>query len=1434
MISKYLEILDSVKEYHFPEKIESISNKIISAVKSKHFNSKIAAYFTQMNHNDEPFTHFEEEPDNVTQIKKVINALYHARLACMDLENIEPKKLEHGIENTWLLYNYTIESAYEACRLITHLDIDLRGLFSEELAVLYPLISKLQEFGNSYSEQTKEITNKIKSFPLSYNSGWVSGMAIDKMQASNGDIDYSFLTQFSSVLPSYIEQFSDYVKKYSSEFIENEPKLNQEKLEELRKTALSLLNHLDDLKGNDLIVSVKYLNYIHIIRHVITLSMSSLEQMHNLSDSSQDVIRDNIAQLKYKVLPSLFGLVDKIEVNAMLNPGTLSVPLMEKIKPLYDLLLHYASKPVDFHKKGEELLSIEDSRFLALRLELTYKRIDEANKALIKNQRALQALNDFYKILEDNPAFGKQSVHELPKEIKEQLISHYKVIRPFMTKVDVDLNDALIDSLNGGETWSSYISRPWRWVWGQLPPDHVSLVLEKKEAIRALISKEHNTHLLHKELNNDIIASVHQKADLALFPHSEQSNVFAIDESLACNPLHSNTKNLKFSQDNAGNTILSNPDELTSDQALDLYQWYKNKHNKFINAKDAYIEFIDLLNQYNSAGGSENTLRFSSLDQEQKTKLISLYNRFQPYFIGIMPKDYKTAVIHFDKLLVHGLQSKNNIESTLAIDNVPLDFFLTLNNDLQNHFTQFSLEWIKKSNFFLKISAQKNLDEIKKGHLEHDTSIGKRAHHLIPHTNYSNMINEFRKALYQMTNGLNSAMRKELSASNSGLPFPELEDYNSTLAQSKQVLALKRIFNSLYHLEEIFHELEKLDDRSSKPVYIYHVGLVYYHFDQINKSTKQLLTDPYFKLIGRELFDKAQSLFATLQEHSIAYQAGPDSIPDGETVQHNALWYTINAFYISPKHIRVFSDKDYLTTQELAELQLKAKKATINIETIINSSSSYFKLFLQTPAMYSLYTELKSKLYEFTGTTHDAVIDNLDQIRSQIITPMLLEADHWEMKLGLKPGTISNTMKNITDEYLKGLIYPMHLHSKQHIEIICDESPLEKRMQAIYQKIEKTSKQIDALEIEYAGIETLYKAFQSYENLTTGLIPAPEIAVACSKKHLIDTYKKTLPQLNAMKKAINHEPCLSPEESKIDELLNSSTKEYDVKLYGIKALTISSHQYYLGLRASYHLKFETAKEKLEELTQLADEQAKTNSLFVEEYTQEAFNQHMEAYCNRHIGLQFTDKEYRSKLKEHLLTFKDGIILSAKQADDINLTIKNALQEKIKSFEKNNFAKYYQLDTINAALAQFKAYLSQCTKELETDSSTSENQETIKTKNRLINIQVDIAENEQLSVEERINKIKDNVTTNYFRNKILAQRHIPSINWTYIKQCFLSLLEALHLYTPKRKKLMNHINEAVSKEPQMSELSKRFGLFNTHENTESDEPSLLVPTATLST
>ncbi|HHF7396322.1 TPA: SdhA [Legionella anisa] len=1658
-----------------------------------------------------PFSNYSLDPDNISQIKKLINALYYARLTFLDLENIDVRNIKRSYSDFKLLYSKTIDLAYDASYLLTHLDVDLREMFQEELSVILPLFSKIQAFAEKHAKEKKAIVEALEPMPLAYKAGEVAGIAVDQLRPLSGDVDYNFLTQFSAVLPSYIDQLTHYIEQFSSQIKESEPKLNQEKLDELQKAALHLLNDIENLKGNSIFVSLRFLNYIHIIRNIITLSMSSLEQIGELSESSQDVVRHKLAQLKYEVFPTLFSLVDKIEDYAMLKPGTLSVPLMEKIKVLYEKILYLPKKAIDFKTKGEELLEIEDSRFIELRLEMTYKRIDKANKKLYKIQKASVACTQFFALLND-PSYNNLCLHQLPPEVKKELTKHYKLLKPYMAKLDIDLNELIISRLTepGKEDWYSFIGRMGRTVRfrkRQLPADHISFVLAKKEVLTDLITKDENSQIFHINLNKDLIDSVHKKANLALFPYSEKTNVYTLDESIPlqveqdkdkkskltkkefqqiqnaylrfaklvkdqiaekpafyeknldlstfddkvkneCHQLFKvfqpylssivssefkdsrkslehylsdvftekqvtnipsvelflgldkniqefldrinfewiskndfqkilgaytrfaqiikkqieekpelygnhllltsfdeqakeECRNLfpifqlylkflippefkdcaqnfeqyfaallankpieileappaslflqldKYAQDFFAkwedksqtyynfakkafldkkesqtlatkraedaklhfktiedDKLLQNPEQLSADQTLEVYQWYRNKHNKFLVVQNAYVQFITLLKKEIQVRPQiqGNMLLLNRLDPKVKDQCRNLYSIFQPFFICAVPPEMKEDALKFDKYLVTLLSNRKMNRK----DAPSVRMFLDLDGHFQEFFSRITDEWNRRAQRFYNLAQEKFTFENNSTALKPTPKTG-REHYVIPHQNYSKCIHEFRQSLFEVTKLFNQAMQHELTPyearksksseiidlsptgifhdvqetflPSSSPPFPEMEDNNQRLTQSRQVCVLKDIFNSMFHLEGIVLELEKLNNQSTKSFYVYYLLQAYSHLNEIIKSVKRLAADPHLGFIARDLLDKAQNLYAIFQEHSDAYQVGSEQVPYGpKKVEYNPLWYVLNAFYISPKHIRALKNTNYLTTEELNELHLRAKKATLIIEALIKNSDSYFKLFLQTPNMIYLYQELTTKLNEFTSTSHDGIMDNLEKIRSTVFTPMLLEADRWENRLGLSPGTFSGPLRQITDEFFKGLLHSLDLNSATRIRLVCDKEPLETRTSIIKKQIKNAKKFLKKIDKDHQYVENLY---HWYLELTTPVdildIPTAtqaRVPLEQAKIELCAAYKKALPKLAKLKldKKVEIAPSQYPEDHKLDKLCNFGLKAYDPHFTEIEALIVASHHYYLGVKATHQMQLDTAKEKLSYLENLVPIQKQEKLAFIEQYTAESFDKHMKVMCNRHIGLQYTDKEYTDLLQSYLLKLRTEIIAQSKTAADIDQNIKKLLKDEISKFEKKYYEEYYQLDTIKVALAQFKIYFSNSRIAIHAQSALFESDETLREKSTRISKLDIIASNTKLKVKDRIKQIKDEVDiikNPNFSRIILAHKKVDAFSFTYLKICFFWLLEALGLYTPTRQKLLDGLNDAIKNPLQIGELTKRFGLF----------------------
>ncbi|MFI4917925.1 MAG: protein SdhA [Legionellales bacterium] len=1410
--------IETLQKYQLSKIIEHINTKILATLNSDCFTVCIAPYLKKINPQGIPFTDFQEDPDNISQIKKLINALYHAKLAFGAVEKLTihlpnlPKKLA-ALDLVHVVADLDIvRNAYEACHLLTHLDVNLKDIFTEELAIITPILEKITDFSKGYADEAQEFVETIRTTSsLSLEAGKISGMVVTQLQPQIDHLDYNYLTAFSTKLPKYIEQMTEYIKKASSQFIAGESKLNKEKLEELQRAALSLLSNLDDLKGNSPFISLKYLNYIHIIHEVVTSSVTlfngSREQVGEFSEATQDAIRDKLALLKYTIFPKLFALVDKVEVNAMLNPGIISVPLMESIKPLYASILTYAAKIVNFSNKGGALLTVEDPHFLEVRLEHTDKRIDDANKALFKINKAEEALIGFYALL-DKPQQQNTSIHELSTETRAELTQHYKTLRPYMAQLDIDFNATLTNSMQGKKDASSLLTQAWEWIRGAPPIDHVSFIQAKKEALKTLILKDKATQYFHLRLNDDLINSVKQQAHLTLSPHDNPANSFASDESTAL----SNTKVASTAlglNAQEGDKVLTNPQQLSSKQALALSLYYHNKRAKVLSAKAAYNEFVELTRGH--------ALNLHHLTSDTKTKYRNLYSVFQAYFINAVPAPYLEAALLYDNYLISVLSDK---PGSIPVPNDAL-LLQKLHASIQHRFTKADVSWHEKSQFYYNLAEKKYIDENEVAQLEHEPKL--RAHYLIKHTNYSKSIADFRTALHLLTKQLNQSMQTELQAKSTGIPYPELGDSNAVLTQSRQVLAIKRLFNGLYHVEEIVTQLEELQDGGpqasiyNKSVYVGHLYQAYVQIDQLKDLTKNFVTDPYFRPIARDLINKVQTIWATVQEHTDAYQVaqGDVSTSNNEAVKTAALWYVGNAFYIIPNHIRTLLNKKNLRPEEIDKLQTAAKETCVRIEKIIDSSDSYFKLLLQAPNMYKLYEDLKNKLNEFNGTAHDAVINNLNQIKTTILTPMLIEADLWEDQFGLNPGSLSAPLKKILNEYYKGLLQPLGLDSQTHVTLVCDQLPLATRRINTIKNCDNALERATALREKYHLIESLHELLQRYEAVTDFFKPNFVIEnKALLKQQLAAAFKEALPHLIKTRRVLGWETGVDSDDPDFDAFLNATTKQTDPKITNINALIKASHHYYLGLQATETMIINTAKEKLTYIDELAQTQTTEHRLFVEEYTEKSFSKQMLAACNRHIGLQYTDEEYSSKLEVYLLTFKESIITQAKTSIDINLSVKNALHQRIKNFEETNFAEYYHLDRVRAALAEFELYLSKATAELQT--SAFENEQTLEIKSARIKELKKIAvpgPNNQLSIQERLHEIK--LICAYdrsFENNLCAYHHADFLSFAYLKQCILWLLEALYLYTPERTKLYNQIDAAVHNEPTIADLTNRFGLF----------------------
>lgn len=812
MIEKYLKLLDNFKEEDIASFLKSLREKFILTLQGSYFSSKASCFFSQPNKEGEPFTNFESQPKQIVQLKQVINALYHAQLAFEDLQSVNLRNGDKKFQDLKKLYYKTIEHGYKASYLLTHLDIDFHELFRSEIQQALQILAPIKTFADSHKDSAIEFSSILKNYPIGHKAGVISGTAIAQMKPNDGNYDYDFLAHFGAVLPGYIHQLTTYIQQYGPQISTYQPTINKAKLDELQEQAFRLLNSIENLQSDDIFISFKALNYIKIIREIISLSMTSLEQIGYANDSSQDVIRHNLRRLKYELLPELFSLADRLEDEGLLNPGTLSQPMMAQIKPLYELMAFYAAKFVDFPKEGEELLTIEDAQFADRRLEKTRQRIAIAHWNLTKQTSAQIALDNFFAIIE-NKQYSNYSLLNLPEAEKDALKRELKFLLPYVKAINPELSNLIIRDLTSENSYSRNLQRPWHWLTGTAGPVAVTSLIPLKTKLQTALAKERATQRLHIELNKDIISFVENNTDIDIYPYQRRAELNCFDEAklLGINPTAPEHQHLQFSKDTE-NVWITNNEALTVGQAETLAHYYQKRCLQLNEAQMALHSFLNFL--YEDEHDSKK-----NINPKTKRQLRLWYSLFQPYLVesllSVEEAERKDRTM-VDLLSEKPLLGQKIPKLDMIIDYSATDYILLVSTVFKQLFTEddiipilAQLECLialtaERAKQYTSLAEQKYVAGVVSRDLIPDINTDKRANFVLKHTNYSQMVAAYRSSLFNLIEIFNTPFREKLKDEP---PFPEIVGQKPHLQGSE--LKIKRSFNQLYFLRKRLQLAEK-------------------------------------------------------------------------------------------------------------------------------------------------------------------------------------------------------------------------------------------------------------------------------------------------------------------------------------------------------------------------------------------------------------------------------------------------------------------------------------------------------------------------------------------------------------------------------------------------------------------------------------------------
>ncbi|MCX7116467.1 MAG: hypothetical protein NTW94_00875 [Legionellales bacterium] len=1461
---QFKQLFDTLKEKKFSRDLRFARESLLLKLNGPHFSPLVRDYLLKMNTTGLPFTDFEGEPAQISQVKKIINALYHSEVALKDAESMDFRDLNSSYGDITghfsRLWNDTVHQTYLACELFTHFDVDLWEFFSDEIDILAPLFSKFQIFAGTQGADALSQLYQINPRGIPFELGKAGGHVIDQMGDQQDDMNYEVLTQFSAKLPGYLDQLSGMIKNFSSQVSEHEPHIDRRALDALQDQALQLLSALEQTRGSSIFLPVKTLHYIHIIRSSITLSMSIFEQAGHVGESTQDAARAKLAELKYTLLPELFGLTDKIEQQAILKPGVLSNPLMDSVSALYQQLIGYTEKFVDFNSVGSELLTLNDQKFVSCRLDKLHKRSSEHQVMRLKTNEVERATLKFYQIL-NKPQYRDLRLIDLPEETKKLLLSHYKIMQPHVLKLHLPMNNAIISGLTNQKGIADTFLGPVRWfnrtlngLWARRhvgPPrsahllntDSVADVYLLKPLLEAQLAKIITTQTFNVQLNDALMDETAEgvkdlklftyrplqdplsfneatllksklKSDLELFAKEPRPDTEA--QALTLESMKKRLLQLERMSLEQGRMI--GLDLLTMPEALMIYQAYQSMSSKLEKAEQAYALFHRLL----QTDESKPLLRQS--DAELKRKLCNLYSIFQPYFVSGLSSH--PQLLSIDAAVVSALSQSATVFGPQERPDKVLEPFDGLNDQMEKWFQTEKSKIGDRREVISRLAQKLMREELTAKVLAPVDAEHARAHHILQHEHYSKAIADVHQSLFQMTRIFNESVRSQLLKAKEGLPFPELTDPNQSMSQSEQILGMKRLFNCLYHLEQIAVSLEALNDQSAESVYTYKVFEMSLHLRDAIYLASALKDTPALAVLGGEVkkkMEKSHAFLLDIQKHYLHESIEEEGVlptPDPALNHSAVLYYAIDVLKILPKHITALRNDKELTAEEIATMQQQASLVTTDIERVLQNSNSYFRLFLEIPTMYRLFRDLKQQLSELTTVTHDVAMSNLLRIHDEFLTNMLIEGDRWEDHVGLVPGTLTSPMKEVFDTFYQGLLIPLGLHSKRHLAFVSSMVPIEKRELAAQERASEASLEIRKLEESQSVLVNMQARIAYYREFYSGDLPLLETVKSLIKAD----YQSALPILtNLMPQLTQGVAAPDAFGQNLDRILNGEAQGA-ARLTSIEAIITSGVSYYAGKIATHQSVINSVIEKRSFLVSLKEKQVELNQVYLQKYTEACFQKQGKVLAAKQVGFIHCSREYGLKLTTYLATFETSLVQDAQGADDIDKKMDELLLEKASQFEREHYKHYYHLEMLMAAIDRLKLYIHQSNIELQSKSSLFESVRTLSRKSQLLVTLESLATDQSFTVDERIGHLQASVLAPSFKTRLLDHHRYDSFSFAWLKQWMASFVELLGIYTPPHKACYEQLLRAT-KTPTLpfEKLRTQFGLFSAPLVAPSPEP-----------
>ena len=1392
-----------------PKFCKSIKDKDILG-KLNHVKSQLLAHLERDVHfevrkhlkkrEDGFYTIHDNDPALVSQIKKILNAIQHAEKVLLHVNSmnlnsdsvvtLEPllakkksKQVHFMTRVVWELvlkdtpfgqqvhfdyeldeserqfigeFEETIKHAREAQSSLLEIDIPMYQVFVQELYGIGEIIQSLHTLTGPNRD---EIRKKIESVDRVTQTvgdyiGKPLGVFVDQLKPHAGKTDYSFLIRHSGLLPGYLDRFTQLIRSYGAGELSAPLALEPAEAEIFKNSAINLfleLGEFDDLflfqKGASLLFPIS--------REVVTLGQGVYKQAQRVQDAMGDMIVYQLSRIKHDAFAHILSKSDKLEQYSGLAPGVLSKPLMQQLNKMYQTMVTYANSVIDLKEKHPDLLQLDNTSFLIQRLQYILQQKNDCDLKVKSAEEAKRAAFSFENQVKSIP---NGDLAAMSTEQKSALNRDYQQFKCFVINYNPKLS-VLLDQLFIEPPVAPAVSDSV----AQLSVADINLMLQN---VIVLCNKDMATYTHYMRL-----ADV-QLTDL---PKQTQENLYALDPTkehsilIINEPVWINGRALLESIEKPQVKHFSEKHqfapELSAKQDSDRAKLYHDHRTRLLTLQFIHHEVELLQGQLADEGWIDNRKKLRAI--------IDRYRVLQPYFVDALTS-----------------------QGECPIDSDCVDVFVQLTQDIKPGKLQNTLQALNtglkkldasllheekrsaKRQLLFQFSHKKELERktvlFGDAPLTLDSELVKRQDKWIRHQRLSTAAGAVKDTLYNLLSMFDPALNLDTVQQSTAVPFPEMENSLDALEMPSQISWIKRMLNVVHYLNCSFVSIESLDrDVSTKAASQFLKGPLVEGIYQVKpyiEMTKayQTFMDLIQEPVGQQLFYALQDNYSTLQdvwaELGPLYTASPESVAvdNSTSVEMKGLWYPMLSLMVLPEHAKALSESRTYGGVEAKQAQQKAKEMSQYIEDVIDSfqAGQYFRLFLKSPDMlFKFLPELKGKLATFRQSTHELTLANLNNIQA-VLHDALVTTDTWEIKLGLRPGSMSKPMKKILDKLFSSFIEPLGISLQARVHLVTNTISFDKRLM----EIERAQKIVaNVVHAENKTFEKLDNFLNLIENIKERLdlgqvISSSELALFTQQYWEIypllqsqqSRYEIAMDQ-HDKSEAIDHfcSQCLT---TKLNVETASGNIHHYPQLKDILYLVKHVRAAKKGNLNTLNVRSDQLNSQALQIQYARNQDVVAAKEWLQECVHSVIDTQIEAIFKRVNQSFYLQTEYKRELYQSLRTKESDIFAKAQKLPihEVESMVEAELQAQFDVFANQEHIQFCQLESIINSIKHFMLYCHR-----ESSRPIYETPETLGAKRALLEHLEEIVKNDKQPLNVRLESIKEEAKKVSFRTILMA-------------------------------------------------------------------------------